>query len=49
MDEPFCTCGRDPESGMFEACCEEHEKDYVEYLENLRAQKSGTPKEAEND
>lgn len=30
---PACGCFRNPDTGFFEPCCEEHEREYVDYLE----------------
>lgn len=41
MSEEKCACWWNVETGAFEACCEKHEQDYVDYLEQLAQDKSG--------
>lgn len=41
-----CGCFTNPDTGYFEPCCEMHEQEYVEYLEQTKAAKdaqSGEP------
>lgn len=32
---PKCSCSIDKESGWFTPCCEEHEQEYIEYLNSI--------------
>lgn len=36
MSQEVCGCFYNPANGYFEACCEQHEWDYVAYLESIK-------------
>lgn len=38
---PVCECWHNPETGLFEPCCQQHEWDYVDYLEKQRSKELG--------
>lgn len=37
MPTDTCNCHYNSDTGWFEACCEEHEREYVDYLEKQKA------------